>query len=251
MNHGTANTSPSYEPARPVPDAGGTFEGPAAVDLTAADDAAELEALLGRLPLARPSAALDRRIAVTLERHRPPPAWVRRLRPVGLATAAALAVAAGAGPALLRHADPRVGADTRPRDVVAPAIGGGHPGDAVTTTALPAGPGSTAEPAMYPVVADQGTGAVDDSDATDGGQSAPAGDTAVDGGEPVVHPVNVERTFERVRDDGVVLVEDGVAYTRVRREAVRRIVVVDPATGRQVVVTVPTSEVRVRKLAPF
>jgi multidrug efflux pump subunit AcrA (membrane-fusion protein) len=64
-------------------------------------------------------------------------------------------------------------------------------------------------------------------------------------------PIGLQQTFDRVDDDGVVLVKDGAAYRRMRRQAVRQIVVVDPRTGEQSVVSIPTRELYVRRVEPF
>jgi hypothetical protein len=66
----------------------------------------------------------------------------------------------------------------------------------------------------------------------------------------VLQPVGLQQTFDRVQDDGVVLIDGATAYQRYRRQAVRRIVVVDPQTGEHATVSIPIQELLVRRVEP-
>jgi hypothetical protein len=214
---------------------------------TPSTENAEIEALLGRLPLATPGSRLDLRVhavlndasisrsatetqtAADVETNEPllrPSAlavWLRRARPIALASAAVLALAFGVGPLLRPH-----------KPVV-----GGLPGSFQQVV-------HTTEPQPIP------RELLDDSELTarlllqaEANQSDPSAAAA-----PVA-PVGLQQTFERVQDDGVVMVDGKAAYQRLRRQAIRQIVVVDPQTGEHATVSIPVQELLVRKLEPF
>lgn len=207
------------------------------------------------------------READELARHR----W---FRPMLLAAAAVAAVACGTGfwlpirdsghggtgrsvanrdldnsdPLLIRPVGGRSPADGGPAAVPAaeprPVQSGGDRDPAEQLTGLPANgddAGTTSAP-------DPGIDAdLPPSTAANGAIASTDGVGPAGRGEPV----GLQQTFERVANDGVVLVEGSSAYQRYRRDAVRRIVVVDPETGRSVTVSVPTQEIVVRRVESF
>ncbi len=137
------------------------------------NDPDDLEALLTALPLRRPSAGLDARIAAAARRRgRPVLRW---------AVAATVVLAAGAAViAPRRHARP-----------TPPAV------------------------------------------------------------SPAASPVWVERVTSQAFDDGLVAVTDRVPYRRVRRQTVRQIWWVDPATGTRLWAEVPSERVSVEPAETF
>lgn len=213
----------------------------------------EAEAVLRRLPLARPSASLDRQVMDMLAAAEqdsaalsggttgcgpsdrslgagtspPVGTFARRLRPALLASAALLALAVGLSPL-------------------------------VPTRGQVAGVGGEAARPFRPVGMPALAPPQDASPAADEVVSAPADPTESDDPSPADDPpdaagllINVEQTFERVERDGVVLVDGPTAYQRDRRYAVNRFVVLDPTTGGRVTVTLPVQETVVRRVEPF
>jgi hypothetical protein len=214
---------------------------------------ADIEALLGRLPLAAPGPRLDLRIHSALNdaslargggadaaaaatdnsapgrAHaagpRPRSVWLGRFRPAALASAALVALAVGVG-LLLPPRKPTV-----PGPPVQPVLNREVP--QVIPSDLLVDPDLTSRLTL---------------------QAAPAAEASESHGAataPSLTPIGLQQTFDHVQDDGVVIVDGKAAYQRIRRQAVRRIVVVDPATGEHVTVSIPTQELLVRRVEPF
>ncbi len=218
----------------------------AGTDRESAVENAEIEAMLGRLPLAAPGSRLDLRVHAVLNdallsraaaatqtpadiepvaRRSAIAVWLRRARPVALASAALVALAFGVGPLVAPHKPPAV-----------TPIGFTPVSQVTQPPAVPRelleDPDLTAQLLLQSRLSET-------ESPTEAGASVSSS------------PVGLQQTFDRVQDDGVVLVDGKAAYQRLRRQAVRRIVVVDPETGEHVTVSIPTQELLVRRLQPF
>jgi len=221
--------------------------GDADSDSAASAENAEIESLLSRLPLAASGSRLDLRIHAVLNDASLSRAatetrtvanaepvvtrsafavWLRRARPVALASAALLALAFGVGPILHPH-KPVVGLPAGIQPVVHLTEPQPIPRELLEDSEL------TAQLLLQ--------AAAGDSDASSAAAAMPV----------TLTPVGLQQTFERVQDDGVVMVDGKAAYQRLRRQAVRQIVVVDPQTGEHATVSIPVQELLVRRLEPF
>ena len=187
------------------------------------DEVLEIEALLRRMPLRRPGAALDARVLSTCRNPaaRAPvaraPVARSRLR---WAAAAAVVAAAGAAP-VVTHLLTR----------------GDGPGNTAVTTRDPPAPGRHVGRA-------------------EGGGPAPEPPPSSVPPTPVAptpqRPVRIERTLAGgFSSDGVVGVAGDAPLHRYRRRSVRQVWIVDPATGKRLAVTLPRDEVVLVRVEPF
>lgn len=198
---------------------------------------AELEALLRQLPLAKPGRGLDAQISRLLAvedstsprlkpMKLPARSPSRLIWPVIVSAAAVIVLAFGLGWFLSRSKMPETAV---------------HPSTVHSPPVIPVAlPQEKTEPVELDFTARLALAAEEEQQLKLLTQPA----------KPPA-PVGVQQTFERVDDEGFVLVQDGAAYQRLQRRAVRRITVVDPQTGEHATVTIPIRETMVRKVEPF
>ena len=65
------------------------------------------------------------------------------------------------------------------------------------------------------------------------------------------NPVSISRTLAQVVDDGVVGTLGNAPVQRVRHRSVKQVVVIDPATGARLRISLPREDVMVMKVQPF